>query len=299
MLRDSYHIVCVNSEGRPRLSLRLRRWHLLLAALLVLGLVTADALLLPSYTRAMRQREALRRTSLAILEQRERIYAASYQLQSLQDGFARIAEFDSKLRIMLSLAERPAASLFATGGTSPSRRSPFHILYSHTLIRDMRDELGSLEVSMLLEEAYQQDLFHAVSAQQERLARIPVIWPTRGRLTSGFGWRGSPLTGKQRFHKGIDITTPTGTPIKATAQGRVVLAGWFSTYGQCVEIDHGDGIHTRYGHMSKVLVEEGQVVYRGDIIGLVGSTGRSVAPHVHYEVLLSGGPTNPLNYILR
>lgn len=299
MFRDSYHILCVNEAGRPRLSLRLQRWHLMLATLAICGLILADALLLPSYTRVLHQRRVLHQNTLAILEQRERIYADSYQLQSLQDGFARIAEFDSKLRIMLSMAERPEAVLFATGGTGPSLRSPLHILYSHTLIRDMREELESLEVSMLLEEAYQQDLFHAVSAQQERLARIPVIWPTRGRMTSPFGWRNAPMTGKRRFHKGIDITTAYGTPIKATAEGRVVLAGWFSTYGQCVEIDHGGGIHTRYGHMSKVLVEEGQKVYRGDIIGLVGSTGRSLAPHVHYEVLLTGAPTNPLNYILR
>ncbi|MCM0755493.1 M23 family metallopeptidase [Desulfovibrio aminophilus] len=300
MLFEEYRIVCLNSQGRPRLTLRLRGWHSALALGLLVLLLGATAAYLPLTLNMVRERLALDSARQAIMDQKKRIYAASFQLKSMEDAFAGIAEFDSKLRVMLSLDPGPTQDIPGMGNPLPGPyRNPLQLLYTQSLLRDMRERLGDLEVSMLLEEASQQDLFRAVSVQQERLARIPVIWPTRGRFTSRFGWRASPLTGKGRFHKGIDVTAPTGTPIKATAQGRVVMAEWFSTYGQCVEIDHGGGIHTRYGHMSKILVKEGQTVFRGDVIGLVGSTGRSVAPHVHYEVHVGGTPTNPLNYILR
>ncbi|MES9996397.1 peptidoglycan DD-metalloendopeptidase family protein [Desulfovibrio aminophilus] len=300
MLFEEYRIVCLNSQGQPRLTFRLRGWHTALAVCLLALLFGTTAVFLPLSLTKVRERSQLDANRQAVMEQRKRIYAASFQLKSMEDGFGRIAEFDSKLRVMLSLAEGPEQEVNGMGGPLPGPyRNPLQLLYTQSLLRDMRERLGDLEISMLLEEASQQTLFHAVSAQQERLARIPVIWPSRGRFTSRFGWRASPLTGKSRFHKGIDITAPTGTRIKATAQGRVVLAEWFSTYGQCVEIDHGGGIHTRYGHMSKILVKEGQTVFRGDVIGLVGSTGRSVAPHVHYEVHVGGNPTNPLNYILK
>lgn len=300
MLFEEYRIVCLNSQGRPRLTLRLRGWHSALALGLLVLLFGATAAYLPLTLNMVRERLALDSARQAIMDQKKRIYAASFQLKSMEDAFAGIAEFDSKLRVMLSLDPGPTQDIPGMGNPLPGPyRNPLQLLYTQSLLRDMRERLGDLEVSMLLEEASQQDLFRAVSVQQERLARIPVIWPTRGRFTSRFGWRASPLTGKGRFHKGIDVTAPTGTPIKATAQGRVVMAEWFSTYGQCVEIDHGGGIHTRYGHMSKILVKEGQTVFRGDVIGLVGSTGRSVAPHVHYEVHVGGTPTNPLNYILR
>ncbi len=133
---------------------------------------------------------------------------------------------------------------------------------------------------------------------KEELKRIPSIPPIKGVFSSGFGIRKDPFTGGIEFHKGIDISAPTGTPIVATADGVVEKAGWNSGgYGNQVVIDHGNGIKTRYAHMSKVLVKEGQKVRRGQVIGLVGSTGRSVAPHVHYEVYLNGNPVNPLRYI--
>ncbi len=300
MGRKDYRIVCLDDAGRRVCGLTLSRRGLTALVLSVLLLAASLSVLLPLSLNRRHEIAALARNRKDISEQRQRIYAASYQLKGLENGFADIAEFDAKLRVMLSLEERPEILPMAQGGpVSGPYSSPFQILYTHTLIRDMRERLDGLEISMLLEEAAQQDLFHAAAAQQERLARIPVIWPTRGRFTSRFGYRIAPFSGKTRFHKGIDITAPTGTPIKAAAQGRVVMAEWFSTYGMCVEIDHGDGIHTRYGHLSKILVRDGQMVYRGDVIGQVGSTGRSVAPHLHYEVHLGGKPVNPLNYILR
>lgn len=134
---------------------------------------------------------------------------------------------------------------------------------------------------------------------KENLKHIPSIPPVSGRFSSGFGIRRDPFTGGIEFHKGIDISAPKGTPIIATADGVVEKATWNSGgYGNHVVINHGNGIKTLYAHMSKVLVRKGQKVRRGQVIGLVGSTGKSVAPHVHYEVYLNGNPVNPLRYIL-
>ncbi|MEO0148626.1 MAG: peptidoglycan DD-metalloendopeptidase family protein [candidate division WOR-3 bacterium] len=150
---------------------------------------------------------------------------------------------------------------------------------------------------------FQEDVLNQLEIKakltKEELKRIPSIPPIKGVFSSGFGIRKDPFTGGIEFHKGIDISAPTGTPIVATADGVVEYAGWNSEgYGNQVVIDHENGIKTRYAHMFKVLVKEGQRVKRGQVIGLVGSTGKSVAPHVHYEVYLNGNPVNPTRYIL-
>lgn len=116
-------------------------------------------------------------------------------------------------------------------------------------------------------------------------------------LTSNFGVRSDPFNGSARMHKGIDIPGPVGTPIYATADGIVARAGWASGYGNLVEISHGNGMETRYGHMSKLIVAPNSRVRRGQIIGLMGSTGRSTGSHLHYEVRVAGNAINPLPFV--
>ena len=129
-------------------------------------------------------------------------------------------------------------------------------------------------------------------------ANIPSIWPVVGSLRSGVGTRKNPFGGSSyEFHKGQDISAPMGTPINATADGVVVIARWVRGYGNGIYIDHGNGITTRYGHLSRIDVVEGQPVKKGQHLGLVGSTGRSTGPHLHYEVRINGAPTSPLLYL--
>jgi murein DD-endopeptidase MepM/ murein hydrolase activator NlpD len=116
-------------------------------------------------------------------------------------------------------------------------------------------------------------------------------------LTSNFGVRSDPFNGSARMHKGIDIPGPVGTPIYATADGIVSRAGWASGYGNLVEISHGNGMETRYGHMSKLIVAPNSRVHRGQLIGLMGSTGRSTGSHLHYEVRVAGNAINPLPFV--
>ena len=142
-----------------------------------------------------------------------------------------------------------------------------------------------------------QKLKQAVAEQQAFLAAKPSLWPAAGEISSGFGYRGNPYGWGSEFHSGVDIAAPFGTPVLATGDGVIEFSGWAPGYGQKIEISHGYGFGTAYGHLSRRLVQVGDHVKKGQEIGLVGSTGRSTGPHVHYEVLINGQFTNPVNYL--
>jgi len=128
----------------------------------------------------------------------------------------------------------------------------------------------------------------------------PSIWPVEGRLIqSSYGQRIDPFSGEGAFHKGVDISAPTGTEVRVTANGVVVHAGIDSGYGRLVVVDHGGGVQTYYAHLSKSYVHAGQEMRRGDWVGAVGSTGRVTAPHLHYEVRVGGAPMNPYRYLAK
>lgn len=126
---------------------------------------------------------------------------------------------------------------------------------------------------------------------------LPAIWPVEGRLMSYFGRRSDPFSGEGAFHAGIDISVPTGTPVRATADGSVVAAEWAGPYGRMVVVDHGGKVQTHYAHLSKLDVIAGQWVHRGEIIGRSGSSGRATGAHVHYEVRRGGTPVNPSPFL--
>ncbi|MGQ9779859.1 MAG: murein hydrolase activator EnvC family protein [Bacillota bacterium] len=124
-----------------------------------------------------------------------------------------------------------------------------------------------------------------------------MMWPVSGRVTSGFGWRYHPVLKTNKFHTGIDIAVPTGTPVSAADTGVVLIAGWRGGYGYLVAIDHGRGLSTFYAHNSVLLVKEGDVVVKGQRIALSGNTGLSTGPHLHFEVRVDGDPVNPVPYL--
>jgi murein DD-endopeptidase MepM/ murein hydrolase activator NlpD len=131
-----------------------------------------------------------------------------------------------------------------------------------------------------------------------RPASIPTIWPVRGEVTAGFGERVDPFSGEEAFHPGLDIAAPEGTPVRAAADGIVVAAGRTEPgYGNEILIDHGSDIATRYGHLQKIFVVEGQEVKQGQVIGTIGMTGRTTGPHLHYEGLVRDTPVNPAKFL--
>lgn len=137
-----------------------------------------------------------------------------------------------------------------------------------------------------------------VDKRNQLAAATPSIWPTHGWLSSSMGNRSDPFTGERDFHPGLDISADKGDPIYSTADGKVTHAASAGNYGNLVIVDHGYGIETRYGHMSAFKVKIGQAVKRGDLLGLVGSTGRATSSHLHYEVRANGRILNPLQLLL-
>lgn len=144
----------------------------------------------------------------------------------------------------------------------------------------------------------EKNLLDKLDIQLEELKNVPLGLPAKGRLSSLFGERNSPFRhGRIQIHQGVDIAVDWRSPVQATANGVVTTAKWKGAYGNAVIIDHGNGLKTLYGHMTKISVSEGDRVCRGQEIGFVGSTGRSTGPHVHYEVLVNNKPKNPMPFV--
>ena len=168
------------------------------------------------------------------------------------------------------------------------------------LVVSATKKLDILSKQIVVQSKSLDEIVELAKEKEEMLASIPAIMPVKKEelsyIASGFKWRMHPILKIRKFHKGMDFKAPTGTPIYASGNGTVVLARRSATFGKVVYIDHGFGYRTIYAHMSKIATRRGRKVKRGDLIGYVGNTGRSVAPHLHYEVHKNGRAVNPINY---
>ncbi|WP_236838647.1 peptidoglycan DD-metalloendopeptidase family protein [Caldalkalibacillus salinus] len=162
---------------------------------------------------------------------------------------------------------------------------------------EIRQQIETIKEEAVVQQENLEQLKEEIKEEQYRAQFIPSIAPSNGRLTSPFGWRRDPFNGSQKMHAGIDFASHSGTPIYVTANGIVKSAGWHSGYGKHIEVDHGNGYVTTYSHLSSMDVSAGESVERGDVIGKMGSTGRSTGVHLHYEVHKNGTPVNPMPYI--
>jgi hypothetical protein len=171
-------------------------------------------------------------------------------------------------------------------------------LTEQEMIASIKDGIDWLSREAATQEQSLQELSLVAEQKSSRWAATPSIWPVKGWVTSGFGPRVSPFTEKPAWHDGLDIGAAANAPVHAPAQGRVTTVGTDPKLGNLVKVDHGFGIETLYGHLAKALVKEGQRVKRGEVVGLVGSTGLATGPHLHYMVKVHGQAFDPVKYIL-
>jgi murein DD-endopeptidase MepM/ murein hydrolase activator NlpD len=236
-----------------------------------------------------------------IQTQRKQIHNFARNINDLKSKLVALNEFEKKIRIIANIESTPEhRGLFGVGGSIPEdldTRIPLEES-QNSLIREMHDQAEQLEVAGFKQESGFSSLLDHLEDQRNLLACTPAIRPTRGWITSRFGYRDSPFTGLREFHKGLDIANRKGTPVRAPADGVVAYAARKGLLGNVIVIDHGHGFVTRYGHIHKALKKRGDAVKRGDIIAEMGNTGRSTGPHLHYEILLNGIPVNPQKYIL-
>ncbi|NCC25093.1 MAG: peptidase M24 [Deltaproteobacteria bacterium] len=300
MLFRKYQIVFFRDNIGLCRKIQCRGWLFALGFLVFLGAVGTNVVLYQYYTRYHVAERELADTIKASQAQKEQLLSLASKIRTLEGDISRIQNFDAKLRVMIDLDPAPAENLSAVGGAS-SREFVENYLPLHKnelLAKKMHGFLEQLETEARLEEVHQQELAEALRQKRDILSATPSIWPTEGWVTSRFGKRKSPFTGRLEFHKGLDISAPSGTPIFATARGKVVQADRDGGYGKTIIIDHGHGIRTVYSHLSKFAVQKGVEIQRGELIGYVGNTGRSTGSHLHYEVRLNNIPIDPEKYIL-
>jgi murein DD-endopeptidase MepM/ murein hydrolase activator NlpD len=201
--------------------------------------------------------------------------------------YAGMPEIDQDIR-KLGIGGRSLESNIFSDNLAPAVNKELSILEM---------DVGRLSREVNLELTSYKSIYEKVQEDIQRITKIPSIRPVDGGyLNSSYGYRIDPIDNVRRLHQGQDITIPIGTPIYAPADGVVKRAYYVGGFGNHIKIDHGSGYTTLFAHLSKLKVKYGEVVKRGDIIGLTGNTGRSTAPHLHYEIHYYGTPQNPLDY---
>lgn len=289
--------------------------------ILGLALLLAQGFLLTHYVIQSTQvwELGVLREETALL--REQTTSFSSSLEDLKRRMLSMKEINQRLRIMLGIEDqRPADMMSGKGGNEVPMDGGQPILSmppvaqpvlaqdpppgdaapdgEKSLTKKVEQDIAWLKRQSVEEERILEELIEAAKDKSARWAATPSIWPVRGWVTSGFGARISPFTGQLAMHDGLDIGAAPNTPVQSPASGYVTSAGFDAKMGNVVLIDHGYGIQTEYGHLAKILVRQGHRVKRGDVVALVGTTGHSTGPHLHYMVKLKGQTVNPHNYIL-
>jgi murein DD-endopeptidase MepM/ murein hydrolase activator NlpD len=233
--------------------------------------------------------------------QKEQLLFMARRIDQVTEEMNELRELDHKLKVMVNLETGEGDEQFkGVGGSDPALVDPKKSLakVDRELVREMHRSLDNLNSDINSSKEDKAGLQKFLENQKMLLASTPSIWPTKGWLSSRFGYRSSPFTEKKEFHKGLDISTRKKSPIIAPSDGIVSSVRWDHGYGKILTISHGYGLKTRYAHLDEVLVKQGQYIKRGQKIASVGDTGRTTGPHLHYEVHLNEVAVNPLRYIL-
>ncbi len=295
----------------PHARAKFRKWRV---TSLQVGLVFASLLALTvggliatySYFTTAVDRQELVRIETQNEDLRQVNESFETSIRELQDQLEDYEERIRKLAIVAGLAELSPGSEAGIGGMDPNdalfeERWADNDGLGRELADDreteLKQQISSLRSSIDQMGGGMERLDERLTERRLLISSIPAISPVKGLMTSRFGFRRDPFTGRRARHGGLDIVAPPGKPVVASGDGVVTMAGRNKGLGIAVQINHGYGITTRYGHMSRIVVKSGQRVKRGEVIGHVGNTGRSTGYHLHYEVRLDGRPTNPLAYI--
>ncbi len=274
-----------------------QRWWAVLRHLIIGAVIATGLFCMVYYVFDLPKERALREENEHLLNRVEELgRQADVAISVMEDIAARDNNF---FRVMMQADPVTDARRYA--GIERRRKN----LTDSTSDADAIVEAVAAKLDRLDYQVYSQiksfdELRELALSQHERIANIPAIQPVPEselrQMASGYGYRRDPVYGTTKFHEGMDFACPVGTSVYATGRGKVIFAGWKSGYGNVIEIDHGFQYVTRYAHLSKIDVKEGQSVERGELIGAVGNTGKSTGPHLHYEVRYRGQPRNPVNY---
>lgn len=238
-----------------------------------------------SYFNITVDRDELQRLRVTTSQQRQTLQHLVVDLGEVHQQMDSLAETEARVRQLADLEAVPEGIPVAIGGLPE--------VGSVEAVDEIQRKINKLQVAIELRRQSQENVRNLLNDQVSISRATPKGWPTKGWLTSYFGMRKSPFTGRRVMHEGLDIAANTGTPIVATADGIVARVKYSPGYGKMLIIDHGYGYRTIFGHNSKILVKAGQQIKRGDLIAKVGNTGQSTGSHLHYELRLNGVPIDP------
>jgi murein DD-endopeptidase MepM/ murein hydrolase activator NlpD len=270
------------------------------ASLFMMGLILTMMYFSYDYIVIRREQAELRRLKVQTAEQKKQIEGLVAKVDQFASKMEELKQFDKKIRIMANLETgREKAQLLGIGGPVNEEKR-----IRSKVAEDDRTVVAGIDrkVDGLMNEASSREksftaLLGYLKEKKSLLAATPSLWPVMGWVTSEFGRRSSPFGSDQEFHKGLDIATKYGRAVQTPADGIVTEAAYHQDVGQMIQIDHGHGIITFYGHLSKAIVQAGMTVRKGDRIGYVGSSGRSTGSHLHYTVMFKGVAVNPRKYL--
>ena len=242
--------------------------------------------------------ELIRRANVRLTE--KNVYF-SQELAKNHEAFQRVVKMEDELKAMLELKNKKELLKFKGAG-GPTLADQMNLMQTLSNRSNLTTKEFTQSISYLRKNANfslenYRELKRYIANQCSLMASKPTNWPVRGWVTSYFGRRKSPFFEKTTFHHGIDIANEEGMSIKASADGIVTYSNWEGSYGKLIVVDHGYGFSTRYGHLQRFIVNVGQRVKTGQVIGFMGNTGRSTAPHLHFEVRVNGVPVDPLKYL--
>lgn len=291
---ESVTLMMIPHDAGKTYSLRLSRRVFVSLILLWLGTIGVASYILTRHINY----ELTKRANIQLTEKNSYF---SQKLSSTNEAFQRVAKMEAELRVMLKMKTKKALLEYTGEGgpTTADQAALMRALSSRPALTmgEFDESLDYLSKSAQVRLESYRELKKYVTTQRSLLASRPTAWPIRGWITSRFGYRVSPFFEGTTFHQGIDVANEEGSSIKAPADGVVIFNGWQGSYGKLIVLDHGYGYSTRFGHLDRSLVNIGQRVKRGQVIGFLGNTGRSTAPHLHYEIRLNGVPLNPLKYL--
>ena len=242
-----------------------------------------------------------------LLQERKQLMAQysllDKQVDQLQRVLSDLQQRDENLYRVVFQAEPIPSSIRQSGPNRPNYYDELAKMTNEDLAVSITQKVDAMKKQLYIQSKSYDEIVKLASENEDRLQCIPAIQPVLNkdlkRMASGYGWRIDPVYHTRRFHEGMDFTAPTGTDVYATGNASVSFAGWKSGYGNCIILNHGYGYESLYAHLHKINVRNGQKVTRGQVIGLVGNTGKSTGPHLHYEVHLRGKPMNPQNYYFK
>lgn len=295
---DKYSVIIIPGSNEPVVNRQISRRVIFTALFLIAAFIAVSAYFTVGFITSSIDEQRLTDLTFENEQLSSKIAKLEGTVYGLRAEMSEIARKDDYIRLIFDLPTiDPEMREVGIGGDAVD----FPVINSDLGERTwlVEEDIEKIQRQLQFENASFEELIAKIEEKKFDLDHVPTIKPCEGILSRGFGMHNDPFTGSYQPHNGLDIAAPAGTPVYAPANGVVKYAGYQTKLGNTVIIDHGNGMRTYFGHLSKIKVKKGQRINRHNLIGLVGSSGYSTGPHLHYEIRIGKSPTNPYRFIIR